>query len=112
MPSISADERRAIVARVSRHPIRIRTLPPIADLLTGKYLLNQIQEIDIDEVLGRLSLPPDGELLADRVRGRSLLVTGAGGSIGSELCRLIARSSPKVLGKRCSAATWAQGRGN
>lgn len=97
MPSVKPEKRRQIVENLTRHPIKIRTLPHIADLLTGKYLINQIQEIDIDELLGRSSVPAEADLLRDMIRDRAILVTGAGGSIGSELCRLIALWSPKLL---------------
>ena len=97
MPSITSEQRQQIVTNLTRYPIKIRTLPHIADLLAGKYLVNQIREIDIDELLGRSSVPADAELLGEMIRDRAILVTGAGGSIGSELCRLIARWSPKEL---------------
>jgi FlaA1/EpsC-like NDP-sugar epimerase len=97
MPSLTLARRQEIVTSLTRHPIKIRTLPPIADLLSGKYLVSQLREIDIDELLGRSSVPADGELLREMIRDRAILVTGAGGSIGSELCRLIVRWSPKVL---------------
>ncbi|MDB5622713.1 MAG: polysaccharide biosynthesis protein [Devosia sp.] len=97
MPSVSSAERQRIVATLTRYPVKIRTLPHIADLLAGKYLVNQIREIDIDELLGRSSVPADAELLGEMIRGRSILITGAGGSIGSELCRLVARWSPERL---------------
>nr|WP_108398110.1 nucleoside-diphosphate sugar epimerase/dehydratase [Devosia submarina] len=97
MPSVSLEKRQQIVTSLTQHPIKIRTLPHIADLLTGKYLVNQIQEIDIDELLGRSSVPAESELLGEMIRDRAILVTGAGGSIGSELCRLITLWSPKVL---------------
>jgi FlaA1/EpsC-like NDP-sugar epimerase len=97
MPSVSLEKRQQIVTGLTKHPIKIRTLPHIADVLTGKYLVNQIQEIDIDELLGRSSVPAESDLLGDMIRDRTILVTGAGGSIGSELCRLIMLWSPKAL---------------
>ncbi|MEI5681582.1 MULTISPECIES: polysaccharide biosynthesis protein [Mesorhizobium] len=97
MPSISVARRQAIVAKLSRYPLRIRTLPPITDLVAGKYLVNQIREIDIDELLGRSSVPADAGLLRNMIEGKNILVTGAGGSIGSELCRLIVRWAPAKL---------------
>ncbi|HEY0032036.1 MAG TPA: polysaccharide biosynthesis protein, partial [Devosia sp.] len=66
-------------------------------LLTGKYLVSQIQEIDIDELLGRSSVPAEADLLRDMIRDRAILVTGAGGSIGLELCRLVTLWSPRLL---------------
>lgn len=97
MPSISVTRRQAIVAKLSHYPLRIRTLPPITDLVAGKYLVNQIREIDIDELLGRSSVPADAGLLRTMIEGKNILVTGAGGSIGSELCRLIVRWAPAKL---------------
>ncbi|MDB5473448.1 MAG: polysaccharide biosynthesis protein [Devosia sp.] len=97
MPSITPDKRQQIVANLTQYPIKIRTLPHIADLLAGKYLVSQIQEIDIDELLGRSAVPAEADLLRDMIQGRAILVTGAGGSIGSELCRLISLWSPRLL---------------
>ncbi|UXN67842.1 polysaccharide biosynthesis protein (plasmid) [Devosia neptuniae] len=95
--SLTTQRRKEIVASVSEHGVKIRTLPSIVDLVTGKYLVSQIKEIDIVELLGRSSVPPDPELIRSMVVGRSIMVTGAGGSIGSELCRKIARWSPQRL---------------
>jgi FlaA1/EpsC-like NDP-sugar epimerase len=92
-----ATRRQAIFAQLSRFPVKIRTLPAISDLATGKYLVNQLRAIDIDDLLGRSSVPPDPELLRTMIDGRVILVTGAGGSIGSELVRLIAKWNPKKL---------------
>lgn len=97
MPSLSAQRRKEIVSSVGLHGLKIQTLPAIVDLVTGKYLVSQIREIDIVELLGRSSVPPDAELIRSMVMGRSILVTGAGGSIGSELCRKIARWNPQRL---------------
>ncbi len=97
IPSLTASRRKEIVASVSRHGLKIRALPSIVDLVTGKYLVSQIKEIDIVELLGRSSVPPDPDLIKRMIVGRSIMVTGAGGSIGSELCRKIARWNPQRL---------------
>ena len=97
MPSITAEQRQQVVAHLTQYKIKIRTLPPIADLLTGNYLVGQLREIDIDDLLGRSSVPSDATLIAEMITGRSILVTGAGGSIGSELCQLIMKWSPRLL---------------
>jgi FlaA1/EpsC-like NDP-sugar epimerase len=97
MPSIDAATRQTIINKLSVHPVKIRTLPAISDLVRGKYLVNQLREIDIDDLLGRSSVPADPELLRRMLLGRVVLVSGAGGSIGSELARLIARWSPQKL---------------
>jgi FlaA1/EpsC-like NDP-sugar epimerase len=97
IPSASASQRQAIIESVSGHRIRIQTVPSIGDLVSGKYAISEIREIDIDELLGRSSIPPDPELLCRMIEGKTIMVTGAGGSIGSELCRLIVVSRPQRL---------------
>ena len=96
-PSIDAARRQAIFKELSRYPVRIRALPAISDLASGKYLVNQIRSIDIDDLLGRSSVPADPGLLREMLEGRAILVTGAGGSIGSELVKLIAKWRPARL---------------
>ena len=97
IPTLSAARRREIFAAIGGHGVKIRTVPPITDLVSGRYLVSQIREIDIDELLGRSSVPPDPNLLRSMVEGKVILVTGAGGSIGSELCRLIVKLAPARL---------------
>lgn len=97
IPSLSTQRRREIIASVGNHGVKIRALPAITDLVTGKYLVNQVKEIDIGELLGRSAIPPDRELIRKMIVGRSIMVSGAGGSIGSELCRKIRYWSPKRL---------------
>ena len=97
MPSIDAASRQTIIGKLSGHPVKIRTLPAISDLVRGKYLVSQLREIDIDDLLGRSSVPADPDLLRKMLDGRVVLVSGAGGSIGSELSKLIARWSPRKL---------------
>lgn len=97
IPSLTPSRRKEIVTLLGGHGLKIRSLPAIGDLVTGKYLVSQIKEIDLDDLLGRSSIPPDTELIRQMVVGRSIMVTGAGGSIGSELCRKIARWNPQRL---------------
>lgn len=97
MPSADATRRAQVVAALSHHPIKIRALPAIADLVSGKYLISQLREIDIDDLLGRSAVPADSELMGEILADRVILVTGAGGSIGSELTRLIVQRAPKKL---------------
>lgn len=94
---LPARKRREIVEKISQAGLKVRILPPLGEVARGKYLVSQIREIDIDELLGRSSVPPDPELVRGMVEGRTIMVTGAGGSIGSELCRLIARGAPSRL---------------
>ncbi len=97
MPSINSARRQAIYARLSKINVTLRTLPSITDLASGKYMVNQIKEIEVDDLLGRSSVPPDPELISRMIRDRVVMVSGAGGSIGAELTKLIARTGPKKL---------------
>lgn len=75
----------------------IRTVPPLADLLSADVGLSSIRDLDVSDLIGRTVEDPDTEMITEFIRGRTVLVTGAGGSIGSELCRLIARHEPGRL---------------
>ncbi len=97
MSSIPPEARQAVIARVTGLGIKIRSVPDISDIVDGRYIVNQIREIEIDELLGRSFVPPDKALLAKALTGKTVMVTGAGGSIGSELCRLIATWNPAKL---------------
>lgn len=97
IPSIDSARRQQIVADLTQYQVKIRALPAIADLASGRYLISQIREIDIDDVLGRSSVPADPQLLQQMIEGRAILVSGAGGSIGSELCKLIVKWNPRKL---------------
>lgn len=97
LSTLPADRRKKVVSNVSGLGIKIRTVPDITDLVDGRYLANQIREIEIDELLGRSFVPPDTKLFDGVLQNRVVMVTGAGGSIGSELCRLIVQWQPKAL---------------
>ncbi len=97
MPSISPAQRQVIYARLSKLDVTLRTLPSITDLAAGKYLVNQIREIEVDDLLGRSSVPPNPELISRMIKDRVVMVSGAGGSIGAELTKLIARARPAKL---------------
>ena len=97
MPSISSARRAEIVAILTGLQAKVRVVPPVTDLATGRYVISQMREIDIDDLLGRSAVPPNEELMGETIDGRSILVTGGGGSIGSELCRLFAKWRPREL---------------
>jgi FlaA1/EpsC-like NDP-sugar epimerase len=99
MPSIGRARRAEIVSRIQalKLPLHVRTLPDLVDLAQGRIHTHDIHELDIEDLLGRDPVPPDNELLQRNIRDRVVLVTGAGGSIGSELCRQIVRLEPKIL---------------
>jgi FlaA1/EpsC-like NDP-sugar epimerase len=97
MSAIPMSRRQTVIARVTELGVKVRSLPDISDLVDGRYIVNQIREIEIDELLGRSFVPPDESLLDHALTGKVIMVTGAGGSIGSELCRLIIRRKPQKL---------------
>src|SRR5690606_11846751 len=97
MPSIERARRREIIETLSQSPVKIRTLPSISEITSGKYSVSQLREIDIDDLLGRSSVPADPELLRPMIEGRVIMVTGGGGSIGSELCRIVREWLPAKL---------------
>jgi FlaA1/EpsC-like NDP-sugar epimerase len=97
LPKATAARRHEIYELLNAYPVKIRTLPAITDLAAGKYSVGALREIDIDDLLGRSSVPADPELLRQLIEGRVVMVSGAGGSIGSELTRLIARWNPRRI---------------
>lgn len=97
MPSISKTRRRQIINQLQTLPVVVKTIPTLGELLSNSVSISEIRHIDVTELLGREEVMPDLELLRMNVTGKSVLVTGAGGSIGSELCRQIARLEPKCL---------------
>jgi FlaA1/EpsC-like NDP-sugar epimerase len=97
MPSATRQRRNEIVARLRGLPVRVQTLPAVSDLAQGKIDAADLHELDIDDLLGRETVAPDPALLARNVAGKVVLVTGAGGSIGSELCRQIFALGPASL---------------
>jgi len=97
MSSIPMTKRQSVIGRVTGLGVKVRTLPDISDLVDGRYIVSQIREIEIDELLGRSFVPADTALLDQAIAGKTVMVTGAGGSIGSELCRLISRRRPAKL---------------
>lgn len=97
IPSASFRRRREILEGLEAFPVHVRTLPGITDLMSGKATVSDIREVDICDVLGRETVPPQAELIEKCIRGKNVIVTGAGGSIGSELCRQIMGYEPAKL---------------
>ncbi len=97
MPSVSRGRRSEIFSLLEPLPVQVRTLPDIAAIASGKVKVQDIREVDIADLLGRESVPPDETLLRKNIDDRVVMVTGAGGSIGAELCRQISKLNPKSL---------------
>jgi FlaA1/EpsC-like NDP-sugar epimerase len=97
LPSVSRQRRNDILNTLKPHKVAVRTLPGLSDIATGKVSLSDVRELDIDDLLGREPVKPNGLLLNANTHGKTVLVTGAGGSIGSELCRQILKTQPQQL---------------
>jgi len=97
IPSASAERRREIINSLVGLPVHVRTVPKIHELVAGRAAVNQIQDIDLDDLLGREPVPPHPELIDRCITDKVVMVTGAGGSIGAELCRQILMAGPKEL---------------
>jgi FlaA1/EpsC-like NDP-sugar epimerase len=97
LPSASRQRRNQIIGQLQSLPVRIRSLPALADLASGRVTVDDFHDLDIEDLLGREPVAPRPELGGRSFAGRVVLVTGAGGSIGSELCRQIAREGPAKL---------------
>ena len=97
IPSVSRAKRSSIIAKLEPFPIKIRTLPRLSELAQGKINADSVQEINIADLLGREAVSPNQSLLSINVKNKAILVTGAGGSIGSELCRQIINLDPSIL---------------
>jgi FlaA1/EpsC-like NDP-sugar epimerase len=97
IPSLEGSRKRQIVRSLEKLPVTVKTVPSLRELLSGEVSIEQIRNIDVSELLGREEILPHPELLGRNVTGKTVMVTGAGGSIGSELCRQIAILQPKAL---------------
>ena len=97
IPSASRARRAEILAQLAPMGLQVRTLPGLDDIASGRIALADIRELDIDDLLGRDPVKPNGLLLNRHTRGKTVLITGAGGSIGSELCRQILACRPERL---------------
>ena len=97
MPSLSRKRRNEILAQIRTARVAVRTVPSVTDLAQGKVSISDLRELDIDDLLGREPVMPNHILLAMNVRSKVVMVTGAGGSIGSELCHQILKVGPSKL---------------
>ena len=97
VPRLSGEERRKILETVAPLSIRVQSVPRFDDLISGRAPIDSLEEVAIEDILGRDSIPPDFSLLGEMLFGKRILVTGAGGSIGSELCRQIITLKPEKL---------------
>lgn len=97
LPAATQAQRKKVMAFLEKHGVKVRILPAMNDIASGRHLVSSLREVDISDLLGRDSVEAAPDLLGVCITGKSVLVTGAGGSIGSELCRQIVALSPSRL---------------
>jgi FlaA1/EpsC-like NDP-sugar epimerase len=97
VPTCSRRQRQAILKSLESLPVHVRTVPDISDIVGGNATVTDLREVEANDLLGRDPVIPNEQLLAGCIRGKSVMVTGAGGSIGSELCRQIVKLGPQRL---------------
>ncbi|MBA1321418.1 polysaccharide biosynthesis protein [Pseudomonas plecoglossicida] len=97
IPSATRARRREILGLLESYPLHIRSIPGFMDLASGRVKVDDIQEVDIADLLGRDAVPAQADLLQRCIVDQAVMVTGAGGSIGSELCRQIIELRPRTL---------------
>ncbi|WP_090143130.1 nucleoside-diphosphate sugar epimerase/dehydratase [Limnohabitans sp. DM1] len=97
IPSASRTQRYEILNVLRQYKLKVRTLPGLMDMAHGRVNVSDLRELEIEDLLGRDTVQPDAQLLDKNIRGKVVMVTGAGGSIGSELCRQIVLLRPTVL---------------
>lgn len=93
----SRHEKHRIVRQLEEYNVTVETIPPVADIVTGRAKIEELRHIEIEDLLGRDAVTPDEQLLGVNITGKVVMVTGAGGSIGSELCRQILHLRPNTL---------------
>ena len=97
MPSVARSRRNQIITLLEPYSVKVKTLPSLAEIATGEVTVDDIRDVEIEDLLGRDIVAPDEALLDKNITGKTVMVTGAGGSIGSELCRQILRLQPRKL---------------
>jgi len=97
LPSISRNKRNQIIERLNRYKLIVKTLPSISEIIDGRITISDIKDLNVNDLLNRDEVKPDIKLLNKSINSKTVLVTGAGGSIGSELCRQILKLKPNKL---------------
>jgi len=97
MPSASKSSLRALLREIENYSVKVRILPGLAELALGKILVSELKEVEVSDLLGRLEVEADQELLDSNICEKVVLITGSGGSIGSEIARQVAKLRPKKI---------------
>ena len=97
MPSVSRSNKKKILQSLKKYPVILRSLPDLTEIAQGKISISDLKKIKIEDLLRREARQPDKKLLTKDVTHKNIMITGAGGSIGSELCRQIVKNKPNVI---------------
>lgn len=97
IPGTTRRRRRQVLERLAEFPVRVQTVPDLKDIVSGEARVDEIKEVSVTDLLGRNPVPPNTDLLSACITGKCVMVTGAGGSIGSNLCYQILKQAPKRL---------------
>lgn len=97
IPSVSKSRRDTVLKWLEQYPVSLHTIPGLHDIVSGAARIDDLNEVALEDLLGRDPVPPREDLLGANITGKSVMVTGAGGTIGSELCRQILRQNPREL---------------
>jgi FlaA1/EpsC-like NDP-sugar epimerase len=97
IPSLSANGKRDLLKKLSKYPIEVKLLPSLSSLVEGNVSIENIRHVEVQDILGRIPVSPKSKLLKKNIQGKNVLITGAGGSIGSELCRQIIHLKPSTI---------------
>ena len=97
IPSASQNRRVEILKKLSKFPLEVKVLPSVDNIVNGEVTLDSIKHVQVEDILGRDAVNPKENLLKKNIKGKNVLITGAGGSIGSELCRQILNLGPKKI---------------
>lgn len=97
MPTATKAQRKAALDRLNDFPVHVQTVPSMPEIVSGEAQVDQLRDVELEDLLGRDPVPPREELLDASICNKVVMVTGAGGSIGSEMCRQVARGQPKAL---------------
>ena len=95
IPAEDRNERRLVLKELENYPVAVKVLPSLEEIASGRVSISDLRPLEVDDLLGRDPVPPNPDLLARNIKGKCVLVTGAGGSVGSELVRQVLRQSPR-----------------
>ena len=97
IPSLSEQRKRDLLKKLSKYPVEVKLLPSLSEIVSGRVSIENIRHVQVEDILGRTPVKPKTSLLKKNINGKNVLVTGAGGSIGSELCRQILKLKPNKI---------------